>query len=138
MSKKKMHPAWWLVIGICFLVIPGTVYLFFLVPQLKEEYLILMSSGGVVGGAGMFGTAMIPERIKFGALFRTASKSFTLLVVVTLVREFISQIIGFAAVVMVSSILFLIFKELWKSGRRAKENVQLAEEIARSTAKDSQ
>ena len=138
MSKKKMHPAWWLVIGICLLIIPSAIYLAFLIPQLKDEYIVLMSSGGVIGGAGMFGTSMIPEKTRWGTLFRTASKSFTLLVVITLVQEFIKQLIGLAWGMVASYILFVIFKELWKSGRRAKENVELAEEIARATSQDSQ
>ena len=138
MAKRKMNPVWWLVIGICLLIIPSAIYLAFLIPRLKDEYIILMSSGGVIGGAGMFGTSMIPEKTRWGTLFRTASKSFTLLVVVTLVQEFIKQLIGLACVMVASYILFLIFKELWKSGRRAKENIELAEEIARSTAQNSQ
>lgn len=132
MAKHRMKPGWWLFIGIVILIVPTAIYLGFLIPQLTDEYMILMSSGGVIGGAGMFGTAMIPEKTKYGMLYKTASKSFTLLVVITLVQEFIKELIGLAAVFVVSYILFIIFKELWKNGRRAKQNHDLAEEVARS------
>lgn len=131
-KKYKLKPIWYLIIGIIFLVVPTAVYLGFLIPSMKEEYIILMSSGGVLGGVGMLGTSMIPEQTKFGIIYKTASKSFTLLVVVTLVQEFIMQIIGLVAVFILSYIVFLIFKEVWKNARRAKENAELAEEVARS------
>ena len=132
MAKRKIKPIVYLLIGIAILVIPSAIYLGFLIPRMSEEYIVLMSSGGVIGGAGMFGTGMIPEKTKYGSLYKTASKSFTLLVVITLVHEFIKQLIGLAAVLVVSYIIFFIFKELWKNGKRAKENSELAEEIARN------
>lgn len=135
---KRMNPRWYLVIGIAVLIIPTAIYLGFLIPQMKEEYIILLSSGGVVGSAGMFGTGMIPDKTKYGALYKTASKSFTLLVVITLVREFISQLIGLAAVFVVSYIIFLILKERWKNGKRLKENSELAEEVARVVIETSE
>ena len=132
MSKRKIKPIWYLIIGIAFLIIPTAIYLGFLIPRMQEEYIILMSSGGVIGSAGMFGTAMIPDKTKYGTLYKTASKSFTLLVVITLVQEFIKQLIGLAAVIVVSYIIFVVFKELWKHGRRAQENRELAKEVAES------
>lgn len=138
MKEQKMKPVWFLVIGIAFLIIPAGIYLAFLIPRLKEEYIVLISSGGVIGGAGIFGASMIPEKTKFGTLFKTASKSFTLLVVVTLVQEFIKQLIGLAAVLIVGYIIFAVFKELWKDGRRKRDNAELAEEIARASSKASQ
>lgn len=132
MTQHKMNPVWYLVIGLAFLIIPTGIYLGFLIPQMKDEYIILMSSGGVIGGAGMFGTVLIPDKTKYGTLYKTASKSFTLLVVITLVQEFIKQLIGLAAVFVVSYIIFIVFKELWKHGRQAKANLELAEEVARS------
>lgn len=138
MSKRKMHPVWYLVIGIVILLVPSAIYLGFLIPQLTDEYIILMSSGGVIGGTGMFGSSMIPEKTKFGTLYKTASKSFTLLVVIALVQEFIAELIGLAVVFVVSYIIFLIFKELWKNGKRAKENGELAEEIARGIAQTTE
>lgn len=138
MTKRKMRPAWYLVIGIVILLVPSAIYLGFLIPRLTDEYIILMSSGGVIGGAGMFGSSMIPEKTKFGTLYKTASKSFTLLVVIALVQEFIAELIGLAVVFVVSYIIFLIFKELWKNGKRAKENGELAEEIARGIAQTTE
>lgn len=138
MDKRKISPVWFLVIAIALLIIPAAVYLAFLIPRLKDEYIVLISSGGVIGGAGLFGASMIPEKTKMGALFKTASKSFTLLVVITLVQDFIKQLIGLAAVLTVSYILFIIFKELWKNARRKRENTELAEEIARGSSKDPQ
>lgn len=129
--KKKLNPNWYLVFGIFFLLVPTAIYLGFLIPAMKDEYIVLMSSGGVIGGAGMLGAEVIPDKVKFGTLYKTASKSFTLLVVITLVKDFMPQLIGLAVVIVVSYIVFLVFKELWKDGKRAKENVALAEEVAR-------
>lgn len=134
MTKRKMRPIGFLIIGIVILIVPTAVYLCFLVPKLQDEYAILMASGGVIGGSGMFGSSMISEKTRWGAIFKTASKSFTLLVVVTLVREFIKPLIGLAAVLIVSYIVFLIFKELWKDGRRKEQDVNLAKEIARAAS----
>lgn len=134
----RIKPVYYLLIGIAILVIPTAIYLGFLIPQMKDEYIILISSGGVIGGAGMFGTSMIPDKTKYGTLYKTASKSFTLLVVITLVREFIGQLIGLAAVFVVSYIIFIIFKEKWKHAKRAKENLELAEEVARSVTQTAE
>ena len=131
-EKKKMNPIWFLIFGIAILIIPSGVYLGFLIPQMKDEYIILMSSGGAIGGAGMFGTSMIPEKVKYGTLFKTASKSFTLLVVITLVQEFIKELIGLALVFIVSYIIFLILRGLYKDGKQARANELLAKEVARS------
>lgn len=134
MAKRKMRPIGFLIIGIALLVIPAGIYLGFLIPKLTDEYIVLLSSGGVIGGGGLFGASMIPEKTKWGTLYKTASKSFTLLVVITLVQKFIKQLIGLAAVLVVSYILFIIFKELWKNARRRKEDLELAEEVARATS----
>lgn len=135
---KKIKPVWYLVIGIAFLLIPTAIYLGFLIPKMEEEYIILMSSGGCIGGAGMFGTSMIPDKTKYGALYKTASKSFTALVVIALVQKFVGQLIGLLAVFTASYIIFRIFKELWKNGKRAQENRELAEEVARSVDKTAE
>lgn len=132
MTKHKINPTWFLIIGLVFLIVPTAVYLGFLAPRLQERYIILMSSGGVIGSAGMFGSAMIPDKTKYGTLYKTASKSFTLLVVITLVQEFIGQLIGLAAVMVGSYIVFIIFKELWKHGRRKRQDAELAKEVAQS------
>lgn len=130
--KKKMNPVWYLVIGIAVLIIPSAIYLGFLIPKMSERYIILLSSGGAIGGAGAAGVAMISDKMKYGFLLKTASKSFTLLVVITLVQEFINQLIGLAIVAIVSFIIFLVMKGKWKDGKRRKENGELAEEVARS------
>lgn len=135
MAKKKMNPIWFLIIGIIILIVPSAVYLGFLIPAMKNEYMILMASGGAVGGAGMFGTAMIPDKVKYGALFKTASKSFTMLVVITLVQSFIKELIGLAVVFIVCYIIYRVFKELWKDGKRKREEQRLAESVAQSVIK---
>lgn len=129
--KKTMNPVWYLVIGITLLIVPTAIYLGFLIPKMTAEYNVLMASGGAIGSAGLFGANMIPETAKFGTLYKTASKSMTLLVVITLVQNFIGRLIGLAVVVVVSYILFLIFKGLWKDGRQRKQNADIAKEIAR-------
>lgn len=131
-EKKKFNPIWFLIIGICFLLIPAGIYLGFLIPQMKDEYVILMASGGCIGSGGIAAAQFIPETAKFGTLYKTASKSFSLLIVITLVQDFIPQLIGLAAVLVVSYIIFVIFKELWKNGKRKLENAELAKEITRS------
>lgn len=133
-EKKGMNPIWWLIMGICFLIIPTAIYLGFLIPQMKEEYIVLMSSGGAIGSAGLFGANMIPEKAKFGTLYKTASKAMTLLVVITLIQDFIGQLLGLAAVFIVSYIIFIIMRGLWKDGKQARANLLLAKEVSRGTA----
>lgn len=130
--KKPFNPVWYLVIGLCILLIPAGIYLGFLIPSMSEEYNILMASGGAIGSAGLFGANMIPETAKYGTLYKTASKSMTMLVVITLVQNFIGRLIGLIAVVIISYIIFLIFKGKWKDGRQDRQNVKLAKEVARS------
>lgn len=134
-EKKPFNPIWFLIIGIAVLIIPTAIYLCFLIPSMKDEYIILMSSGGVVGAGGMFGTEMIPDKTKYGFLYKTASKSFTFLVVITLVKDFIGQILGLIAVLIVSFIVFQLMRSLYKNGKRARENKELATEVAQSVAK---
>lgn len=128
----KKHPIWFLIIGIFILVVPTVIYLCFLIPKLSEEYNILMASGGVIGGAGFYGAQKIPEKVKYGSLFKLAANSFTTLTVLTLVNQFIMQLIGLVATFIISFIIFIILKGAWKDGRRKKENAELATEIARS------
>lgn len=132
-EKKPFNPVWFLVIGICALIIPTAIYAGFLIPAMKEEYQILMASGGAIGSAGLFGANMIPEAAKYGVLYKTASKSMTLLVVITLVQEFIKELIGLAAVFIVSYLIFLIMKGLWKDGKQARANRQLAKAVTQGT-----
>lgn len=133
-EKKGMNPVWWLVIGICVLIIPSGIYLGFLIPAMKDEYIVLMASGGAIGGAGTFGTTMIPEKARYGALFKTASKSFTLLIVITLVQEFIYQLLGLAVVMVISYIIFMIMRGLYKDGKQKRQNLLLAKEVTRGVA----
>ena len=129
-KKKGMNPNWFLVIGICILIIPAAIYLGFLIPRMKDEYIALMSSGSGLGGAGAFGTYMIPETAKFGTLYKTASKSITMLVVITLVKDFIGQLLGLALVFIISYIVFLIMRSRWKDGKRKRENADIANSVS--------
>lgn len=133
----KKHPIWYLVIAILILIIPTTVYLCILVPRLSEEYNVLMASGGVVGGAGLYGASKIPDKVKYSGLFKTAANSFTILTVTVLVEEFIIELVGLIAVFVVCFITFKILVEVWKNARRRKENRELAREIARSVNENS-
>lgn len=128
----KKHPIWFLVIGIAFLVIPATVYLIFLIPQLKEEYITLVSSAGIIGGAGVYAVEKIPDKFKYGSLFKTAARSFDAMVVLILIQDFIGQLLGLLAMIIVSFIIFKIFVEVWKDAKQRKQNAELAKEIARS------
>ena len=130
-EKKEMNPVWFLVIGIVVLIVPTAVYLGFLIPQLKEEYIILMSSGGVIAGGGMYGAEMIPEKVKYSSLYKTSARSFTLLTVITLVQDFIPQLIGLAIVLVVSYIIFMMMRSLYKDGKQARADKRLAKEVAR-------
>lgn len=133
----KKHPIWYLVIAILILIIPTTIYLCILVPRLSEEYNVLMASGGVVGGAGLYGASKIPDKVKYSGLFKTAANSFTILTVTVLVEEFIIELVGLIAVFVVCFITFKILVEVWKNARRRKENRELAREIARSVNENS-
>lgn len=133
-EKRPMKPIWFLVIGICILIIPTAIYMGFLIPSMSEEYAIMMGSGAGIGGAGLFATGLIPDTAKFGTLYKTASKSLTMLVVITLVQNFIGRLIGLAAVFAVSYIIFLFMRGLWRDGRRKRQDEHLAKEVARSTA----
>lgn len=128
----KKHPVWYLIIAISILIIPTTIYLCVLVPKLSEEYNVLMASSGVIGGAGLYGASKIPEKIKYGGLFKTAANSFTILTVTMLVEEFIVELIGLVAVFVVCFIIFKILVEVWRSAVRRKEHTELAKEIARN------
>lgn len=133
----KKHPIWYLVVAISVLIIPTFVYLCFLVPQLSEEYNTLMTSGGVIGGAGLYGASKIPEKVKYGGLFKTAANSFTILTVIILVEKFIIQLVGLIAVFIACFVVYKILVEVWKSARRRKESGELARAIAQNLNKNS-
>lgn len=128
----KKHPIWYLIIGIVILIVPTAIYLVFLIPSLSAEYNVLMASGGVIGGAGFYGTSRIPSEVKYSGLFKLASTSFTIFTIITLVQEFIMELIGLAVTFVVSFIIFKILKGAWKNGRERLKNERLAEEVARN------
>lgn len=127
---KKMHPVWWVVIGVFILVVPTLIYLCFLVPTLSEEYNVLMASGGVIGGAGYFGASLITDKVKYGSLYKTAANAFSTLAVVTLVQDFIAELVGLVATFVVCYVIFKLCIEAWKSGTRKREAEYLATQIA--------
>lgn len=131
----KVKPFVYLIVGIAFLVVPTTIYLIFLVPKLSEQYNVLMASGGVLGGFGYIGAEKIPSSIKYSSLFKTASRSYTTLIVCMLIQDFLPQIIGLVATIITSVIIFLIFKGVYNNAKRKLENRELANEIARSIDK---
>lgn len=128
MTKR---PWLYLVFGILFLIVPTAVYLGFLIPKMTEEYNILMASGGIISTLGIYGSNQIPDNIKFSSVYKLAGKSFSLMTASILVEKFYKHIIGLVAIVIVSYIIFLIFKELYKNAKRRKENGELAEEISK-------
>lgn len=130
----KKHPIWYLIIGISILIIPTLIYLIFLIPKMSVEYNILMASGGIIGGAGFYGSSIIPTGIKNKSLYKLAANSFTIMCVITLVNKFIMQLIGLVSTFILSFIIYKIFKEIWKNARRKKEHRELADEIARNVA----
>lgn len=133
MKKKYMI---FLIIGVVILVVPTAVYLCFLIPKLTERYNTLMASAGVLGGFGYIGASQIPDKFKYSGLFKSAANSFTTMVIIMLIQEFIKEIVLLGFVIVTSVILFCVFKEIYKNGRRREENRELATEIARSISKD--
>ena len=132
----KKRPFLYLVLGVFFLIVPPVIYLCFLVPQLKEEYNVLLASGGVLGGFGYYGASKIPDKIKYGGVFKTAARAYTTVVLSTLVQEFLPKILIFIAILVTSFIIYLISKELYKNGKRKLENKELAEQISRGFAEN--
>lgn len=128
----KKYPILYLITAIAVLIVPVSIYLCILVPKLSDEYNTLMTSGGIIGGAGLYGISKIPESIKYGKFIKTAANSFTLLTVILLVEEFISEIVLLIGLFIVCFIIFKILVEVWKDARRKKENSELAREVARN------
>lgn len=128
----KNKPIIILILSIFILIVPTVIYLCFLVPCLSKEYNILMSSAGIIGGSGFYGTSKIPSGIKFSSLLKLACNSFNIFVIVLLVQKFIPQIIGLAATVVISFIVFKILLEVYKNAKRDKKSKQIAEEVARN------
>lgn len=130
--RKK--PILFLVLGLFLLIVPTIIYLCFLVPQLSEEYNILMASGGVIGGSGLYGTSKISDKIKYSGWYKTSCSTFTILTVITLVEKFIMKLIFLVVCILLSLIAYKICKELYKKYRRIKENEQLAKTITQNIA----
>lgn len=133
----RKHPIFYLLLGIFILLVPTIIYLIFLVPRLTEEYNILMASGGVIGGFGLYGASKIPEKLKYSGLFKLATNSFTIMTVTVIVEKFIINIIGCIATFVVSYIIFKVLVEVYRNAKQRKSNSELATEIARSIAKNS-
>lgn len=129
MKKKYI---WYLVIGIIVLLVPTIIYLCFLIPKMKEEYIMLMSSGGIISACGFTGASKIPEKIKFSSILKLAANSFTTFIVFTLIQDFFGEIIGLVIVFTISLIIFLILKEMYKNGKQRKQTTEIATEISRS------
>ena len=129
MKKKYI---WFLVSAILVLIVPTVVYLFFLIPKLEDEYIMLMSSGGVIGGAGMYAANAIPDKVRFSSLFKTSARSFTLLTVTILVEKFINELIGLAVTIILSYIAYKILMEVYHDRKRSQQSSELAQEIARN------
>lgn len=131
------HPWLYIVFGVFFLLVPTAIYLAFLVPKMSAEYNALMASGGIIGGAGLYGVEKIPDYIKGSSLYKLAGKSFTLMSVIILVEKFIIQIIGCVATFIVSFIVFKIFMSCYKNAKRRIENGELAREVARAVTESA-
>lgn len=129
MRKKYI---WILISAIAVLVVPTIIYLCFLIPHMREEYIILMSSGGVIAGGGLYGANAIPEKVKYSGLFKTSARAFTLLIVTTLVEKFIIQLVGLVATIIVSYVIYKILLEVYRGRKQARQNDDLASKIARS------
>ena len=129
MKKKYI---WFLVSAIFVLVVPTVVYLFFLIPKLEDEYIMLMSSGGVIGGAGMYAANAIPDKVRFSSLFKTSARSFTILTVTILVEKFINELIGLAVTIILSYIAYKILMEVYHDRKRSQQSTERAQEIARN------
>ena len=133
----KKHPFWYLIIGITILVIPTTIYLAFLIPKLTVECRILTASAGVIGSGGLYGSSLIPENHSFSKLYKLACRSYTLLVIITIIEKFVKELIILLTIMVTSYIIFYIFKELWKNARRKINDEQLASQIARNLNENS-
>lgn len=135
MKKKYI---WILVAAIAVLIVPTVIYLCFLIPQMKEEYIVLMSSSGVITGGGLYGASAIPDKVKYSSLFKMSARAFTLLTVTTLVEKFILQLVGLVATIVVSYVIYKILLEVYRGRKQARQNDDLASKIARSIGEVSE
>lgn len=121
-----------LIIGIAILVLPTTIYLFWLIPKMSQEYNALMASGGVITGAGLYGANAIPEKLRYAGLFKTATKSFSIAVTVYLIQDFVTELVVLFVIFLASYIIFYILREVYRNGRQIYREKRLSSEIARS------
>lgn len=133
----KKRPILFLLLGIFILVVPTLIYLCILVPQLKEEYSVLMASGGIIGGSSYYGSSKISDKIKYSGLFKLSTNAFTTLTVIVLVEKFIMKLVFLVATFIVSFVVYKILKEMYHKYRRLKENEELAKTISQNIAINS-
>lgn len=129
MKKKYI---WIAIIAYIVLIVPPIIYLCWLIPNLTEEYNTMLASGGVIGGAAFYGASKIPDTVKFSGLFKTASRSYTLLIISILVKEFYIQCVALVAIIISCYIVFKILKGIYYDRKREFENKQFAKEISSS------
>ena len=91
-----------------------------------------MASAGTIGGGAFYGATLIPEKLKYGKLLKTAVNSYTLMCLIWIVQDFLPQILGCIAVFVTSFIIFRVLLGVYRDGRRKQENTELATEVARS------
>lgn len=121
-----------MILGLFILIVPTVLYLCFLVPKMKEEYLVLMSSGGVICPAGLTIAKNIPKESKFSSIAKLAVNSTTLLITIALVQKFVNQLIVLAIIIVVSVIFYSLLKLKYKIDRERYKNAELAREVARN------
>lgn len=129
MKKKYILIA---IIAYFVLIVPTVIYLCWLIPRLTAEYNTMLASGGMIGGAAFYGASKIPDTIKFSGLFKTASRSYTLLIISILVKEFYIECVALFAIIISCYIVFKILKGMYYDRKRQFENKQLAREISSS------
>ncbi len=128
----KKRYIWIAVIAYLVLIAPTTIYLCWLVPNLTAEYNTMLASGGILGGSAFYGASKIPDTVKFSGLFKTASKSYTLLIISILIKDFYIECVGLLAIIVTCYIVFKILKGIYYDRKRQFENKQLAREISSS------
>lgn len=128
--KNKYN--YYLVFGIIILIVPTFIYLYILVPQLKEEYTSLLASGGIIGAGGYSGGYLIPAGTKRASLLKLTTNIFTTLIISMVVQEFINEIFFLVVTFVVSFIIFLILKSVYKEKKEIARDERLAKTIKES------
>lgn len=133
----RKHPIWYLIIGIFILIVPTVIALCIVVPQMQERYTVLMASGGVITGSGLFGASKIPDKVKYSGMYKLSANAFSIMTGILLVQEFIIEILMIATIFIASFIIYRILKEAWKDGKRKLEIDELAGKISQGVNKSS-